>query len=66
MTRDDAAWDHVAAVTRPALALAAPDFLDEIAARLAEAGRERWVTTGAGLITVDTLVHNMLHRTGTL
>ena len=28
--------------------------------------RERWVSTGASLIAVDTLVHNYLHRTGTL
>ena len=28
--------------------------------------RERWVTTGASMIAVDTLVHNYLHRTGTL
>jgi len=29
-------------------------------------GRERWVTAGAGMIAIDTLVHNFLHRTGTL
>lgn len=29
-------------------------------------GRERWVTAGAGMIAVDSLVHNFLHRTGTL
>lgn len=28
--------------------------------------RERWVTAGAGQIAVDSLVHNFLHRTGTL
>ena len=28
--------------------------------------RERWVTTGASMIAVDTLVHNFLHRTGCL
>ncbi|WP_407522715.1 hypothetical protein [Methylobacterium oryzisoli] len=28
--------------------------------------RERWLTTGASLIVVDTLVHNWLHRTGIL
>ena len=28
--------------------------------------RERWVTTGAGMIVVDTLLHNFLHRTGVL
>jgi len=29
-------------------------------------GRERWVTAGAGMIAVDSLVHNWLHRTGAL
>jgi hypothetical protein len=28
--------------------------------------RERWVTTGAGMIVVDSLLHNFLHRTGVL
>lgn len=28
--------------------------------------RERWTTTGASMIVVDTLVHNWLHRTGCL
>jgi hypothetical protein len=28
--------------------------------------RERWLTTGASLIVVDTLVHNWMHRTGIL
>jgi hypothetical protein len=28
--------------------------------------RERWVTTGAHMIAIDSLVHNFLHRTGTL
>lgn len=28
--------------------------------------RERWVTTGASMIVVDSLVHNFLHRTGIL
>lgn len=32
------AWRHALAVTRPALDLAEPDFLDEIAARLRDAG----------------------------
>ncbi|WP_336490739.1 hypothetical protein [Methylobacterium nigriterrae] len=32
----------------------------------ADPKRERWVTTGASLIVVDTLVHNWMHRTGTL
>lgn len=30
----------------------------------AEPDRERWVTTGATMVAVDTLVHNWLHRTG--
>jgi hypothetical protein len=32
----------------------------------ADPNRERWVTTGASMIAVDTLVHNWLHRTGIL
>ncbi len=28
--------------------------------------RRRWVETGASMVTVDTLVHNFLHRTGIL
>ncbi|WP_424363146.1 hypothetical protein [Methylocystis parvus] len=28
--------------------------------------RERWTTTGASMIAIDTLVHNFLHRTGVL
>jgi hypothetical protein len=28
--------------------------------------RERWLTTGASLIGIDTLVHNWMHRTGIL
>jgi hypothetical protein len=29
-------------------------------------GRPRWVEVGSGMIAVDTLVHNFLHRTGIL
>lgn len=29
-------------------------------------GRERWVMAGAGMLVVDTLLHNYLHRTGVL
>ena len=32
----------------------------------ADPARERWVTTGAGMVVVDTLLHNHLHRTGIL
>ncbi len=32
----------------------------------ADPNRERWVTTGASMVAVDTLVHNWLHRTGAL
>ena len=32
----------------------------------ADPDRERWVTTGASMVVVDTLVHNWLHRTGCL
>jgi hypothetical protein len=28
--------------------------------------RERWVTTGAGMVVIDSLLHNFLHRTGVL
>lgn len=38
MNDDGSAWAHAVAVTRPALALAPPDFLDELEARLREAG----------------------------
>lgn len=33
---------------------------------VADPNRERWVTTGASMIAIDSLVHNFLHRTGTL
>ena len=29
----------------------------------ADPSRERWVTTGASMVAIDTLVHNWLHRT---
>ena len=32
----------------------------------ADPGRERWVTTGASMIVIDSLMHNHLNRTGTL
>ena len=32
----------------------------------ADPDRERWLTTGASMVAVDTLVHNWLHRTGIL
>jgi hypothetical protein len=32
----------------------------------ADPNRERWMTTGASMVAVDTLVHNWLHRTGIL
>lgn len=32
----------------------------------ADPGWERWTTTGASMVAVDTLVHNFLHRTGIL
>jgi hypothetical protein len=32
----------------------------------ADPRRERWVTSGASFIVVDTLIHNFLHRTGIL
>ena len=32
----------------------------------ADPGRERWVTAGAAMVVIDTLLHNFMHRTGTL
>ena len=32
----------------------------------ADQARERWVATGAAMVAIDTLMHNHLHRTGTL
>jgi hypothetical protein len=32
----------------------------------ADPQRERWVTAGADMIAIDTLIHNFLHRTGIL
>lgn len=32
----------------------------------ADLDRERWVTAGAAMVVIDTLLHNHLHRTGTL
>lgn len=32
----------------------------------ADLHRERWVATGAGMIVIDSLLHNHLHRTGVL
>ena len=32
----------------------------------ADPDRERWVAAGAAMVAVDSLVHNFLHRTGTL
>lgn len=34
--------------------------------RVASPARERWMTTGASFVAVDTLIHNCLHRTGIL
>ena len=28
--------------------------------------RQRWIEAGSGMIAIDTLVHNFLHRTGIL
>ena len=32
----------------------------------ADPARERWVATGAAMVVIDTLLHNHLHRTGSL
>lgn len=32
----------------------------------ADSNRERWIATGAGMVVIDSLLHNHLHRTGVL
>jgi hypothetical protein len=32
----------------------------------ADPNRERWISTGAGMVVIDSLLHNHLHRTGVL
>jgi hypothetical protein len=52
---------HVYGVSNKVLSMALSDLL--IAA---DPDRPLWMKAGAGMIAVDTLVHNWLHRTGTL
>ena len=52
---------HIYGVSRKVLSMALADLLLG-----GDPNRERWVATGAAMIAVDTLVHNFLHRTGTL
>lgn len=52
---------NIYGVSRKVLSMALSDLLLG-----ADPHRERWVTTGASMIAVDTLVHNFLVRTGIL
>ena len=52
---------HVFGVSAKVVSLALSDLLLG-----GDPGRPLWVETGAGLVVVDTLVHNWLHRTGSL
>jgi hypothetical protein len=52
---------HVHGVSNKVLAMALSDLL--IAA---DAKRPAWIEAGSVMIAIDTLVHNFLHRTGTL
>ena len=52
---------NIFGVSDKVLSLALADFL-----LVADPSRERWVTTGASMIVIDSLVHNFLTRTGIL
>jgi hypothetical protein len=52
---------HVHGVSSKVLSMALSDLL-----LIADPDRQRWVSTGASMVVIDTLVHNFLHRTGTL
>ncbi len=52
---------NIFGVSRKVLSMALADLLLG-----GDPGRERWVTTGASMIAIDTLVHNFLIRTGIL
>lgn len=52
---------NIYGVSRKVLSMALSDLLLR-----ADPERERWVTTGASMIAIDTLVHNFLVRTGIL
>jgi hypothetical protein len=52
---------HVFSVSNKVLSMALADLL-----LAGDPERERWVTAGASMIAIDSLVHNFLHRTGVL
>jgi len=52
---------HVFGVSDKVLSMALSGLL-----LAADGNRQRWVAAGAGMIAIDTLVHNWLHRTGIL
>jgi hypothetical protein len=52
---------HIFGVSYKVLSMTLADLL-----LCGDPGQERWVTTGAHMIAVDSLVHNFLHRTGVL
>ena len=52
---------NIYGVSRKVLSMALSDLLLGV-----DPERERWVTTGASMIAIDTLVHNFLVRTGIL
>lgn len=52
---------HIFGVSNKVLSMTLADLL-----LCGNPSRERWVTTGASMIAIDSLVHNLLHRTGVL
>ena len=52
---------HIHGISNKILSMALADLLLG-----SDPDRERWVTTGASMIAIDTLVHNFMHRTGIL
>ena len=52
---------NVHGVSNKVLSMALADLL-----LAADPDRERWVTTGASMVAIDTLVHNFFYRTGIL
>ncbi|MGO4524967.1 hypothetical protein AB4097_08900 [Microvirga sp. 2MCAF35] len=52
---------HIFGVSYKVLSMTLADLL-----LCGDPNRERWVATGAHMIAIDSLVHNLLHRTGVL
>lgn len=52
---------HIFGVSSKVLSMVLADLL-----LAGDPARERWVVTGASMIAIDSLVHNLLHRTGVL